>query len=56
MFELPESGLAYQLLDFGRSLEILLSAERRELGGRGDAQARLAHMLRSLDSRGERPV
>ena len=47
MFELPESGLAYQLLDFGRSLEILLSAERRELGGRGDAQARLAHMLRS---------
>ena len=47
MFELPESGLAYQLLDFGRALEILLSAERRELGGQGDAQARLAHMLRS---------
>jgi len=47
MFELPESGLAYQLLDFGRALEILLSAERRELSGQGDAQARLAHMLRS---------
>ena len=46
-FELPESGLAYQLLDFGRSLEILLIAERRQLNGRGDAQARLAHMLRS---------
>jgi DNA-binding CsgD family transcriptional regulator len=46
MFELPESGLAYQLLDFGRSLEILLTAERRELGGRGDAQSRLAHVLR----------
>jgi DNA-binding CsgD family transcriptional regulator len=44
-FELPESGLAYQLLDFGRSLEILLAAERRDLAGRGDAQARLAHML-----------
>jgi DNA-binding CsgD family transcriptional regulator/tetratricopeptide (TPR) repeat protein len=47
MFELPESGLAYQLLDFGRALEILLTAERRELGGQGDAQGRLAHMLRS---------
>jgi DNA-binding CsgD family transcriptional regulator len=46
-FELPESGLAYQLLDFGRALEILLSAERRERGGQGDAQARLAHMLRA---------
>ena len=45
-FELPQSGLAYQLLDFGRSLEILLAAERRDLGGRGDAQARLAHVLR----------
>ena len=46
-FELPESGLAYQLLDFGRSLEILLTAERRQLNGQGDARARLAHMLRS---------
>jgi DNA-binding CsgD family transcriptional regulator len=46
-FELPESGLAYQLLDFGRSLEILLTAERRQLNGRGDARARLAHMLRA---------
>jgi len=45
-FELPQSGLAYQLLDFGRSLEILLTAERRDLAGRGDAQARLAHVLR----------
>ena len=45
-FELPESGLAYQLLDFGRSLEIILTAERRQLNGRGDAQARLAHILR----------
>jgi DNA-binding CsgD family transcriptional regulator len=46
-FELPESGLAYQLLDFGRALEILLTAERRQLDGQGDARARLAHMLRS---------
>ncbi len=46
-FELPESGLAYQLLDFGRSLEILLAAERRQLNGQDDARARLAHMLRS---------
>jgi DNA-binding CsgD family transcriptional regulator len=45
-FELPQSGLAYQLLDFGRSLEILLTAERRQLDGGGDAQARLAHVLR----------
>ena len=45
-FELPQSGLAYQLLDFGRSLEIILTAERRHLDGRGDAQARLAHVLR----------
>jgi DNA-binding CsgD family transcriptional regulator len=46
-FELPESGLVYQLLDFGRSLEILLTAERRQLNGQGDAQARLAHILRA---------
>jgi DNA-binding CsgD family transcriptional regulator len=46
-FELPESGLSYQLLDFGRSLEILLTAERRQLNGQGDARARLAHMLRA---------
>jgi DNA-binding CsgD family transcriptional regulator len=46
-FEVPESGLAYQLLDFGRALEILLTAERRQLNGQGDAGARLAHMLRS---------
>jgi len=45
-FELPESGLAYQRLDFGRSLEILSTAERRKLDGQGDAQARLAHILR----------
>jgi DNA-binding CsgD family transcriptional regulator/tetratricopeptide (TPR) repeat protein len=46
-FELPESGLAYQLLDFGRSLEIISTAERRQLNGQGDARARLAHMLRA---------
>jgi DNA-binding CsgD family transcriptional regulator len=46
-FELPESGLAYQLLDFGRSREILLTAERRQLDGRDDPRARLAHLLRS---------
>jgi DNA-binding CsgD family transcriptional regulator len=46
-FELPESGLAYQLLDFGRALEILLAAERRQLEGQGDARSRLAHMLRA---------
>jgi DNA-binding CsgD family transcriptional regulator len=46
-FELPESGLAYQQLDFGRALEILLAAERRQLNGQGDARARLAHLLRS---------
>jgi len=46
-FEVPESGLAYQLLDFGRSLEILVTAERRQLDGQGDPRARLAHMLRA---------
>ena len=46
-FELPESGVAYQLLDFGRALEILLTAERRQLSGRDDARTRLAHLLRS---------
>ena len=46
-FELPESGLAYQLLDFGRSRAILLTAERRQLDGRDDPRARLAHLLRS---------
>jgi DNA-binding CsgD family transcriptional regulator len=46
-FELPEAGVAYQLLDFGRALEILLAAERRQLNGRDDARVRLAHMLRS---------
>jgi DNA-binding CsgD family transcriptional regulator len=46
-FELPEAGLAYQLLDFGRAREILLTAERRPLSGQGDARARLAHLLRS---------
>jgi AAA ATPase domain len=46
-FELPESGLAYQLLDFGRAREILLIAERRQLNGRDDPRARLAHLLRS---------
>jgi DNA-binding CsgD family transcriptional regulator len=46
-FEVPESGLAYQLLDFGRSLEILSAAERRQLDGQGDPRARLAHVLRA---------
>ena len=45
--EVQKSGLAYQLLDFGHSLEILLTAERRQLNGQGDTRARLAHMLRS---------
>jgi DNA-binding CsgD family transcriptional regulator len=46
-FELPESGMAYQLLDFSRALEILVAAERRQLNGQGDARARLAHILRT---------
>ncbi|HTA15889.1 MAG TPA: AAA family ATPase, partial [Solirubrobacteraceae bacterium] len=46
-FEVPESGLAYQLLDFGRALEILSTAERRQLDGQGDPRARLAHLLRA---------
>ena len=46
-FEVPESGMTYQLLDFGRSLEILLAAERRQLDGQGDPRARLAQMLRA---------
>jgi DNA-binding CsgD family transcriptional regulator len=46
-FELPESGMAYQLLDFGRALKILLTAERRQLDGQGDPRTRLAHLLRS---------
>jgi len=46
-FELPEAGLAYQVLDFQRSLKILLTAERRQLNGQDDARARLAHLLRA---------
>jgi DNA-binding CsgD family transcriptional regulator len=46
-FELPEAGVAYQLLDFGRAREILRTAERRQLDGRDDPRSRLAHLLRS---------
>ena len=48
MFELPGVGAGLPATRLrALALEILLSAERRELGGQGDAQARLAHVLRS---------
>jgi DNA-binding CsgD family transcriptional regulator/tetratricopeptide (TPR) repeat protein len=46
-FELPESGVQYQLLDFERALDIVNSAVRRDHRGHEDARARLAHVLRS---------
>ncbi len=46
-FELPHSGVQYQLLDFGRALEIVTAAERLELDGEEDARRRLSHIMRA---------
>ena len=46
-FELPESGLRYQELDFQRALDIINVAVRRDHNGREDARNRLSHILRS---------
>ena len=46
-FELPESGIEYQVLDFDGALSTVLKAERRDHGGREDARARLLLMFRS---------
>jgi DNA-binding CsgD family transcriptional regulator len=46
-FELPESAVHYQTCGFGHGLEILQTAERRELDGQEDARQRLAHNFRS---------
>ena len=46
-FELPEAGIEYQVLEFGRALDTVLKAERRDHGGREDARARLNLMFRS---------
>jgi DNA-binding CsgD family transcriptional regulator len=46
-FEVPEAGLRYQALDFGRALDIVNGAVRHDHHGREDARTRLAHVLRS---------
>jgi DNA-binding CsgD family transcriptional regulator/tetratricopeptide (TPR) repeat protein len=46
-FELPESGIHYQLLDFDGALSAVLKAERRDHGGRQDARGRLVLMFHS---------
>jgi DNA-binding CsgD family transcriptional regulator len=46
-FELPESAIYYQQLDFDRALSAILKAERRDHGGRQDARARLVLMFHS---------
>ncbi len=46
-FELPESAIYYQLLDFDGALSAILKAERRDHGGRQDARARLVLMFHS---------
>ena len=46
-FELPESAIHYQLLDFDGALGAILKAERRDHGGRQDARARLVLMFHS---------
>ncbi len=46
-FELPESGIHYQLLDFDGALGSVLKAERRDHAGRQDARGRLVLMFHS---------
>ena len=46
-FEVPESGVRYQLLEFEHALDIVNSAVRRDHHGEEDGRARLAHVLRS---------
>jgi DNA-binding CsgD family transcriptional regulator len=45
-FDLPHAGLTYQLLDFGRALEIVNQAERYELARTDDARKRLLEVTR----------
>ena len=44
-FELPRSGLQYQLLNFGDALSIAIEAERRDLRGREDPRMRLTRLF-----------
>ncbi|MGD0312899.1 MAG: LuxR C-terminal-related transcriptional regulator [Acidimicrobiales bacterium] len=46
-FELPESGVRYQALDFERALDIINVAIRRDHRGHEGARARLSHILRA---------
>jgi DNA-binding CsgD family transcriptional regulator/tetratricopeptide (TPR) repeat protein len=46
-FELPESGIQYQLLEFDAALSTVVKAERRDHAGREDARARLVLIFRS---------
>jgi DNA-binding CsgD family transcriptional regulator/tetratricopeptide (TPR) repeat protein len=46
-FELPESAIHYQLMDFDEALTAILKARRRDHGGRQDARARLILMFHS---------
>jgi DNA-binding CsgD family transcriptional regulator len=46
-FELSESGIQYQLLDFNGALSTVLKAERRDHGGGQDARGRLVLMFHS---------
>jgi DNA-binding CsgD family transcriptional regulator/tetratricopeptide (TPR) repeat protein len=44
-FELPASGIEYELLSFEGALKTAIKAERRDHGGREDARARLLLMF-----------
>ena len=46
-FEVPEAGMLYQSLEFGRALETVTGAVGRDHRGQEDARARLGHILRS---------
>ena len=46
-FEVPEAGVLYQSLDFGRALETVTNAVGRDHRGQEDARGRLGHILRS---------
>jgi DNA-binding CsgD family transcriptional regulator len=46
-FELPDSAIHYQLLEFDDALIAILKAEQRDHGGRQDARARLVLMFHS---------
>ena len=46
-FEVPEAGVQYQSLEFGRALETVTDAVRRDHRGQEDARARLGQILRA---------